>query len=58
MKINRKWCFFLAIIFMISACAKPEDTVDIQNRVVFGFAQLGDESEWRASYSKDINRGE
>ena len=40
----------------MAGCKKTIDDTDIVDRVVFGFAQLGDESEWRASNTKDISR--
>lgn len=49
--------FLIICLFALSAgaCAKNE-TVIIKDRFVLGFAQLGDESEWRTSSSNDIKR--
>jgi len=40
----------------LTACNKHSEPIDDQDRIVFGFSQLGDESEWRSSSSADIKR--
>ena len=44
------------IILGIAGCEKPKEDPDIKERIVFGFSQLGDESEWRTASSNDIKR--
>ena len=46
----------LLIVLFATACDKAPVPADIRDRVVFGFAQLGDESEWRSSSTEDIKR--
>ena len=41
-------------IFSLCGCTKTVEEPDIQARIVFGFSQLGDESEWRTASSNDI----
>lgn len=56
--IKRHICFLLIIcliIFSLTACAEQE-VPELQPRIVFGFSQLGDESEWRTASSNDIRR--
>lgn len=48
-------CVICLLLFSISACTRSEPPV-IQERIVLGFAQLGDESEWRTSSSDDIKK--
>ena len=43
------------IMLNLSSCAKKEEPV-MEQRIIFGFSQLGDESEWRTSSSNDIKR--
>jgi len=49
---------FIVIIVLclasLAACDGPSGTAEPQDRIVLGFAQLGDESEWRSSSSADI----
>jgi len=40
----------------IIGCGKADEAVIPTDRIVFGFAQLGDESEFRTSSSEDIKR--
>ena len=49
-----KGLVFCIIVFICSGCAKEEP--EIPERIVFGFSQLGDESEWRTSSSNDVKR--
>jgi len=44
------------LVFNFSGCVKEKDEPDIKERIVFGFSQLGDESEWRTASSNDIRR--
>lgn len=54
--------FFAVILFVpiivLSGCAKTDEPnlKYTQDRILFGFSQLGDESEWRTSSSNDIKR--
>jgi len=48
-------CLFL-IVFGLSGCGSGDDGTEIPERIVFGFSQLGDESEWRTASSNDIRR--
>ena len=57
---GRPFCLSLIAVclavFILSGCKeKPEEPV-IQDRIVLGFSQLGDESEWRSSSSNDVKR--
>ncbi|MCL1896758.1 MAG: ABC transporter substrate-binding protein [Clostridiales bacterium] len=45
----------LAVLTFGSCGEKAEEPV-IQDRIVLGFSQLGDESEWRSSSSNDVKR--
>jgi len=40
----------------LSGCTRKETEPDIPERIVLGFSQLGDESEWRTASSSDIRR--
>jgi len=40
----------------LSGCAGEEPTPEIPERIVLGFSQLGDESEWRTASTSDIRR--
>ena len=44
------------LLGVAASCDKPPEPVDTQDRTVLGFAQLGDESEWRSSNTSDIKR--
>ena len=47
------------IILFMSGCTDevvPEDEAETPERIVFGFSQLGDESEWRSASTNDIGR--
>ena len=44
------------IILSLSSCGNANDEPEIPERIVFGFSQLGDESEWRTAFSNDIRR--
>jgi len=57
------FCIFLINIFLacllsaaLGGCAGEEITPEIPERIVLGFSQLGDESEWRTASSSDIRR--
>ena len=43
-------------ISVLSGCTRAPDEPEVRERIVFGFSQLGDESEWRTSSSGDIKR--
>lgn len=56
---NIKILLFALIVLLaggLAACRENPEPVEYQDRIVFGFAQLGDESEWRSSSSADIKR--
>ena len=57
-KIFRCFSFLLmgALLINIIGCSKAKETTEPSDRLVFGFAQLGDESEFRTSSSADIKR--
>ena len=48
--------FIIGMVLLLSACSGPESDTDIENIIVLGFSQLGDESEWRTASSNDIKR--
>ena len=56
----KKSIIFLLIVpllaLCLSACARNEPEPELTERVVLGFSQIGDESEWRTSSSNDIIR--
>jgi len=43
-------------IFVLSACARADTDAGIDDMIVLGFSQLGDESEWRTASTNDIKR--
>jgi simple sugar transport system substrate-binding protein len=43
-------------LLCLSGCFSAADESETPARVVFGFSQLGDESEWRTSSTNDIRR--
>ena len=51
-------CMFCTIIITLclSACSGVESENVIENIIVLGFSQLGDESEWRTASTNDIKR--
>ena len=42
------------IAFFLNGCTKDESPLEIKERIVLGFSQLGDESEWRTASTNDI----
>ena len=57
-KIFQDFSLVVLIVLLINliGCGKVNEVVDPVDRIVFGFAQLGDESEFRTSSSADIKR--
>ena len=47
---------FIICLTALNSCGCAKEEPEIQERIVFGFSQLGDESEWRSSSSNDIKR--
>jgi len=45
----------LTVLFQ-GGCAGTVEETELPARIVFGFSQLGDESEWRSASSNDIRR--
>ena len=43
-------------VFWLGACTEGEIEPEIQYRIILGFSQLGDESEWRSASTNDIMR--
>ena len=57
--MNKIIMYLLIIVGMflfVSACSGTESDPDVENIIVLGFSQLGDESEWRTASSNDIKR--
>lgn len=56
----KKICLLILVTCLLtpvlSGCHKAKEEPVIEERIVFGFSQLGDESEWRTSSSNDIKR--
>jgi len=55
----KKRFFVLSIsllIFILSGCIQDEAESGIEDMIVLGFSQLGDESEWRTASTNDIKR--
>jgi len=48
--------FLVPLVFGISGCTGSVEEPELQERIVLGFSQLGDESEWRTSSTMDIKR--
>jgi len=46
----------ICMTLLLSACSGPESDPDIEDIIILGFSQLGDESEWRTASSNDIKR--
>jgi len=44
------------VIFCQGGCSGSVEETEMPARIVFGFSQLGDESEWRSASSNDIRR--
>ena len=56
-KTYKSITFFLTlIVFSIVGCTGSIEEPELQERIVLGFSQLGDESEWRTSSTMDIKR--
>jgi len=55
-KITRYLLLIIGVFLLVSACSGTESDPDIDNIIVLGFSQLGDESEWRSASSNDIKR--
>jgi simple sugar transport system substrate-binding protein len=56
MKIKVMIAIAASLAVLFSGCGGKEEEPVIEERIVFGFSQLGDESEWRTSSSNDIKR--
>ena len=60
MKKNGIFTLAIVLIFVttlnLSGCKTDTDEPELHERIVFGFSQLGDESEWRTASSNDIKR--
>lgn len=60
MTVNYKHIFLIYFIcFNLTACYKTSDNIKAEpppERIVLGFAQIGDESEWRTVSSNDIKK--
>ncbi len=56
--MRKLMCFLAAILLLFSgsSCSEPALEADVAERLVLGFAQTGDESEYRTSSSNDIKR--
>ena len=46
----------ILVLFILSSCGARQEAAVAQTYIVFGFSQLGDESEWRTAHSNDIRR--
>jgi len=44
------------MIPILNGCSETVDETEIHERVILGFSQLGDESEWRTASTNDIRR--
>jgi len=42
------------VVLGLGCCAKDKEEPEVRERIILGFSQLGDESEWRTSSSGDI----
>jgi len=59
MKKPKVFIIFVVLVFIFvcfSSCKKAPEQDAFQDIIVFGFSQLGDESEWRSSSTADIIR--
>ena len=48
--------FLTLLTLFLNACSGIESEPELDNIIVLGFSQLGDESEWRTASSNDIKR--
>ena len=55
-KFIRYLLLIIIMVVILSACSDPESDPDIEDMIILGFSQLGDESEWRTASSNDIKR--
>jgi len=55
-KFIRYLLLIISMALLMSACSGPENEPDIEDMIILGFSQLGDESEWRTASSNDIKR--
>jgi len=55
-KITIYFLLMILLTIYMSACSADESEAGIENRIVLGFSQLGDESEWRTASTNDIKR--
>ena len=55
-KFIRYMLLIIGVILLLSACSGPDNEPDIEDMIILGFSQLGDESEWRTASSNDIKR--
>ena len=59
MKRPVQYKIFVCLIILclcMGGCERTAEEPEIPERIVFGFSQLGDESEWRTASSNDIKR--
>ena len=57
--MKRIGIFIIIVCFIalnLSGCREAVEDSEIPARIIFGFSQLGDESEWRTASSNDIRR--
>jgi len=56
----KKFAIYILIISLLTlglgACNTPESETELEDIIVLGFSQLGEESEWRTASSNDIKR--
>jgi len=55
-KSNLRCLLIIVCLTAFNYCGCGKEEPEAQERIVFGFSQLGDESEWRTSSSNDIKR--
>jgi len=55
--VNHTWRLLLCLLLIcLAGCNPASGESELPDRIVFGFSQLGDESEWRSASSNDIKR--
>jgi len=56
----RKFAIYITVVCLtilaLCACARADTGAGIDDMIVLGFSQLGDESEWRTASTNDIKR--
>jgi len=55
-KFIRYLLLIVGVSLLLNSCSGSDNNPDIEEVIILGFSQLGDESEWRTASSNDIKR--